>query len=380
MIPRGRLSPAACVLSISAAFWPAAARAGVCEPDGRQASGAVFRICMPEVWNGDLVVFAHGYVGFDEPVRIPDEQLILPDGSSIPATVNSLGYAFATTSYSTNGLAVQPGIEEVVDLVDVFARAHGAAGQVFLVGPSEGGVVTALALERHPDVFTGGIAACGAIGSLRGQVDYHGDFRVVFDYFFPGLIPGSAVDVPAEVVDHFFDVYGPRIREAIREDPHGAQQLLAVTGAAVDPSDPSTVEQTILDLAWYAVFATNDATAKLGGNPFDNRRRRYSGSDDDALLNRSVPRFAADPAVLDEMRRRYETSGRLASPLVTIHTTGDQVVPYGQERAYTLKTVRQGSLLRHVNVRVRRYGHCNFTEKEVLAAFSILRLLIASGS
>src|SRR5262245_58858423 len=77
-----------------------------CEPDGVQASGAIYRICMPAVWNGDLVLYAHGYVGAGEPVAIPENQLSLPDGTSVPGIVNALGFAFATTSYSTNGLAV----------------------------------------------------------------------------------------------------------------------------------------------------------------------------------------------------------------------------------------------------------------------------------
>ena len=49
-------------------------------------SGAVFRICMPgEVpWNGSLVVFAHGYVKPGGAPYIPEDQLVLPDGTSIP--------------------------------------------------------------------------------------------------------------------------------------------------------------------------------------------------------------------------------------------------------------------------------------------------------
>src|SRR5262245_53516580 len=81
---------------------PAAAAVSTCDPDGAQASGAIYRICMPATWNGDLVIYAHGYVGFNEPVAIPEDQLSLPDGTSVPELVNSLGFAFATTSYSTN--------------------------------------------------------------------------------------------------------------------------------------------------------------------------------------------------------------------------------------------------------------------------------------
>jgi hypothetical protein len=39
-----------------------------------QASGAKYRICIPIFtrWNGDLIVYAHGYVPATEPVAIPE--------------------------------------------------------------------------------------------------------------------------------------------------------------------------------------------------------------------------------------------------------------------------------------------------------------------
>jgi len=352
---------------------PATAAAGTCDPDGHQGSGALYRICMPETWNGDLVLYAHGYVGFNGPVRIPEDQLVLPDGTSVPDLVNSLGFAFATTSYSTNGLAVLQGIDDLLDLVDIFRDTHGRARRVYLAGPSEGGIITALAVERHPEIFAGGLAACGPIGNFRTQINYDGDFRVIFDAFFPGVIPGDPIDVPPEVIDGFFDVVVPRIRQAIAQNPDAVRQLLNVTHAAIDPNDPASVEETILGLAWYAVFSANDAARKLGGQPFGNFFRFYMGSDDDLLLNRSVRRSFADFAALNEIQDHYQTTGRLVSPLVTIHTTGDPIIPYWHEQIYALKTLLGGSFLkRHINIRINRYGHCNFKAPELLAGFAIM--------
>lgn len=347
-----------------------------CEPDGYQTSGAIYRICMPARWNGDLVLFAHGYVAANEPVAIPESQLTLPDGTSVPALINSLGFAFATTSYSTNGLAVLQGLADLRELVTIFNAAHDPARRVFIVGPSEGGLVTALAVERHPDVFAGGVAACGPIGSFRSQINYIGDFRVVFDYFFPGVIPGHPLFVPASTMDMFESVIAPGIRAAIQQDPDATRQLLSVTGAAVDPADPATIEETIVGLAWYSVFSTNDAREKLGGVPFGNLLRRYAGSDDDALLNRGVARFVASAAAVDQMQQGYETTGVLSRPLVTIHTTGDEIVPYWHAQRYGLRTLLSGAVLkRHINLRVERYGHCNFKAAEALAAFGTMLLM-----
>jgi len=283
-----------------------------------------------------------------------------------------LGFAFATSSYSTNGLAVREGVEDLRDLVDIFSATHGQPRRVYLVGGSEGGIITALAVEQFPEVFDGGLAACGPIGDLRWQVNYWGDFRVVFDYFFPDLIPGSPVNVPEEVIDNWDTVYLPRIRYAIRSKPHATAQLLRVTRAPIDRHDPDSIETTILGLLWYNVFATNDGIAKLGGQPFDNMHRFYFGSDDDFRLNLEVQRFHADPAALDEIEAHYQTIGHLISPLVTLHTTGDPVVPYWHELLYRAKVRASGSSSLHNNIPAFRYGHCNFKVSEILVAFALL--------
>ena len=121
-------------------------------PIGVDSFGAQYMICVPTPWNGDLVVFAHGYVSPLEPVAIPLNQLSLPDGTSIPGLVTSLGYAFATTSYRENGLAVIPGIDDLVNLVTLFRTEFPATHHVYLVGASEGGLITTLALWRFRPV------------------------------------------------------------------------------------------------------------------------------------------------------------------------------------------------------------------------------------
>lgn len=352
---------------------PAAAEISNCAPDARQASGAEYRICMPEAgrWNGDLVLYAHGYVAFNEPLEIPEDQLTLPDGTSIPQIINGLGFAFATTSYSRNGLAVLEGIDDLRDLISIFAEQEAPPARVFLVGPSEGGIITALSVEREPASYDGGLSTCGPIGDFPRQINYIGDFRVVFDVYFPDVLPGSAVEVPDEVIQNFETVYEPRIRDAIAASPERAQEVLRVTGAP-GSADPANLEETFTSVLWYAVFATNDATGQLGGQPFDNRTRFYTGSSNDVVLNLLVERADADPAALDAMQTGYNTSGLLLRPVVTLHTLGDQIIPYWHESLYRRKVAESGSQAQHLNIPVRRYGHCNFTATEVVVAFAAL--------
>lgn len=354
----------------------AEASAAECSADVAQPSGALYRTCMPATWNGDLVVFAHGYVAdLGQPLEIPETQLVLPDGTSIPDLAMALGFAFATTSYPVNGLAVKEGVADVRELVDYFTAQEEAPADVYLVGASEGGLITALAVEQFPEVFSGGLATCGPVGSFWWQIVYHGDFRVVFDYFFPGVIDGPAFPVPQNVIDDWETVWEPAVVAALAANPAATAELVAVTRLPHDPADPATIQDAILGVLWYNVFATNDAIAKLGGQPYDNRFRNYTGSSDDVLLNAGVARYQADAAAVGEILASYETSGVLASPLVTLHTTGDPIIPIWQEALYTWKAGLAGSVL-HLDLPVERYGHCQFEPVEAVVALVVLYYLV----
>lgn len=337
---------------------------GLCV-EGVLPSGALSLFCVPAAgWNGDLVVWAHGYVGYNEPLGF-----YYP--SFVPDTLQGLGYAFATTSFRVNGLAILQGADDVRELVAAFPATAGHAPlRTYMTGASEGGIITTLLIERSPELFSGGLAACGPIGSFRKQIAHVGDFRVLFDYFFPAVLPPSPITIPQEVIDDWETVYVPRVEAALAADPAAARQLIRTSGAAIDPQDPTSVAATTLSLLWYNVFGANDAGEKLGGNPYDNRHRLYLGSLNDLKLNLSVERFKADAAALREVEN-YETSGSLKIPLVTLHTTGDPLVPFWHERLYAEK-LDPVSRQQVTPLPVRRYGHCAFTKDEVLVGFALL--------
>jgi len=341
-----------------------------CE-DGMQDSGAIYRICMPPQWNGDLVVYAHGYMSPEREIEIPEDQLTFGAGVSVPGLVMFSGYAFATTSYSANGLAVREGIADLVDLVDIFTQVQGAPQRVYLVGVSEGGLITALATEEHPEVFDAALALCGPYGSFERQVAYLADARVLFDYFFPGLMPPSPMDVPQSLMDDWEAYYASTIHPVVTDPANQAQVdlFLDVAGIPYDPGQADTREEAIATLLWYNVFSTNDGIAKLGGLPYGNRDVLYGGSGDDAALNDAVARYDAAPDAVSLMDATLTTSGVLTRPLVTAHTTGDALVPYWHATLYRQRVLAADNLALHEHVRVERRGHCNFNAGEVLGAF-----------
>lgn len=98
-----------------AATFPVAA---VCLPDGTQASGSIYRICMPppDKYNGDLVIWAHGFQDAGTPVQIPEDLLVI-NGVSIPDMVNA---------------PVRQGMADILDLIDIYTAQHGKPRRVYL--------------------------------------------------------------------------------------------------------------------------------------------------------------------------------------------------------------------------------------------------------
>jgi pimeloyl-ACP methyl ester carboxylesterase len=331
-------------------------------------SGAQALICVPSgaAWNGQLVVYAPGYTPPQLPLGF--YQLNAADGTSLPALVQSLGYAFATTTYRKNGLAVLQGADDIRELVAAFALAgRGAPSRTHLAGVSYGGLIAALLAERSPNLFASTLAACGPIGSFRQQVNYLGDFRALFDYYFPGVLPGSPVAMPAAAAALWASTYVPAIQNAFLANPAKALELMRVSRAAYDPANLMTVIESAVGILQYNVLGLNDAIATLGGNPYGNRGRWYFGSSNDLRLNLLVRRYDAAPAAVAAMGG-YETTGDLSIPLVTIHTTADPIAPFAHELLYLPKVDRTARGL-FLPVPVARYGHCRFTGTEIALAF-----------
>ena len=338
--------------------------------DGDLPHGAKSKICVPIAgWNHQLIVFAQGYI---DPQLPPGFYQLDFAGVNLPTLLQLRGFAYATTTYRQNGLNILEGADDIHNLVDAF-KMQRAPDRTFIVGASEGGLIAALLLEQSQNEFTGGLAVCAPVGSFRAQANYVGDFRVLFDYFFPGVIPGTVVDVPDEVRANWFTPdptgYRNRVLLALQSNLPRALELMRTSGAAYDPANLATIGLTATNILWYNVFGSIDAQDKLGGNPYGNQLRLYFGSSNDLRLNLRVQRYAASQLALASMKN-YETTGRLKAPLVTLHTRKDDLVPFWHEPLYLTKVLLTGNsgLL---PLPVERYGHCNFTIDELLTAFAV---------
>lgn len=351
--------------------------------------GAVTCTMYPVRWNRDVVVFAHGYEDARQAIAIPWGQLN-QTSPSLPELVLKLGYAFSTTSYSKNGLAIKEGLTDVVKLVKHIREVKTTVRRVFLTGASEGGAITALAIERYPALFAGALSTCGPIGSFQAQVQYWGDFRVAFDKSFPNVLAApfdpinnvqpygasTPIAIDPGVVQNWEMVRDTYVLGWLSANPTSVEQLLTETKVPIDINDPvNTAGESILGLLYYNVEATNDARTtlvpgadiappSLAGNPYSNPLYTllYPGG------------ILPDPVASAEIQANYETSGKLQRQLVVMHTTGDPIVPFSQSLLYTKKAAAQRSLGKLAMIPVNRYGHCNFTAAEIVFGFYIMVL------
>src|SRR6266849_4127505 len=122
--------------------------------------GGLYRIEIPESWNGELVLYAHGYVA-----NAGQNGTMLRVGNhSIREHLIKEGFAWAASSYRCNGYVPGQGLVDTMALTDLFTKTTGgrAPQRTYLTGVSMGGHVTILGMHEFPTAFAGALAMCPA--------------------------------------------------------------------------------------------------------------------------------------------------------------------------------------------------------------------------
>ena len=142
------------------------------------------------------------------------------------------------------------------------------------------------------------------------------------------------------------------------------------------------LSQSALYVVGFGWRYTNDLIERVNGKlPFDNSDVTY-----DALtptvalqLNAGVARYDADRAALNYYERNYQPTGRIAFPVVTLHTERDPAIPYANENVYAGLVAAAGRSDWLVQRSVNRWGHCTMNTAEVLDAFTTLETWVQTG-
>ncbi len=360
----------------SAADWPDDCQeATLPSDDPNYPEAQLILTCLPPDFNGTLIIYAHEYVKPQEPLALPEE-LGETDVRELIEQLLNLGFGFATSSYHKNGYAIEQAEADLNDLVAHVEAIEPDVDAVFVIGGSEGALITTMLVEKYPETYAGGLAMCGPLAGTSYQLAHLADVRVLFDYFYPEVFPFGALDVPEDAPAHWEGPNGfkAKIAAAIEADPAPIGQVFNVAGVACATADHHEAANCAQNLLAYSVFGTNDLLDTAGGWPVSNLAEEYSGSADDASLNAGIERFDADPAASAYADLHYRPSGLLQRPLVTLHTTGDPLVPYRHELIYFTRAAFRDTDDKLTVLPVDRAGHCAFEPQEVVGGLAALLL------
>jgi len=332
---------------------------------GKTPSGALYALYRPERWNRDLVLYAHGYITPGLPIALPTadyaqefRDLLLADG-----------FAVAYSSYSENGLAVRDGIQNTKQLEGLFASRLGLPRRTFLTAHSLGGLLVVALAEQHPHRYAGVLSMSGVLGGSRLETDYVANIRVLFDYFYPGVLPGDLLHLPSGF-DLNNDIIGPAVT-AITTHGEGAFAISQILGIPFR-SGEELVGAIVQGLVFQAI-ELQDLLARTGGKSFfDNSKTVYSGPLPPELLadlNARVARYDSPPDVDVFFDRYYKPTGELEIPMLALHSNFDPVVPVFHEKVYAELVQAHGNPALLVQRFNDRPEHVGFLPDEIMSAF-----------
>jgi len=152
--------------SASARVGRTASSEGTRHVEGGAGPGALYALDVPENWNGDLVVYAHGYT---EESGAP---VALPNIAYLRDPLLRRGFAFATSSFSTNGYALKEGFLQTHQLGGLFASKFGPARRTLVIGQSLGGIIALKLAETYPHEYAGALLGCGVVGGTSEEITF----------------------------------------------------------------------------------------------------------------------------------------------------------------------------------------------------------------
>jgi pimeloyl-ACP methyl ester carboxylesterase len=349
--------------------------------EGETGPGSRYALYMPASWNGTVVYYAHGI----KPAFAPVE---LPTGDGFPAVREALGargYAVAYSSFSENGWAQKDGMQRTHQLRGLFTSAFEAPTRNLLMGTSLGGLVVQQLAETHPEQYDGVFAMCAPLGGTATELTYIADVRVLFDFFYPGVVPGTVLSVPPGV-DFDRDVL-PGVIAAVTANPTGLGVIARMAQTPLAGSSPTELLTSLIYALKYDFIGIDDFLGRTHGHSmYDNSGTVYAaaapGLLPDALLyaiNKGVGRFTSTPDAEQYLSKYFQPSGSLAIPTLTLHTTRDPLVPFFHEARFAASVAGAGSSGLLLQQSVGGFGHCAFSTEQMVDGVESLSRWVATG-
>lgn len=341
---------------------------------------AAYNIEVPPAWNGDLVMWAHGYRGqgnvlFAETPAFGLRQKLLTQG-----------YAWASSSYYDNGFDIRAGVLGTKSLAGLFRKLQDRPHRTYIAGVSMGGYIVGRSMEQYPGFYAGGLPMCGVMGD-QTLLDFFLDYNLVAQ----ALSGVRAYPVP----DDYLRSKVPQIMAALgiasitptAPEPANdlGRQLRAITinrsGGPRPGADAAFASWK--DFLFGISVPTNsgDSPSQRPGQLSTNVGTIYRPSTP-VDINRVVQRVPVEnlkQRILPTLTEVPRIAGRPTDPVVSLHGLGDLFVPFSMEQAYARDVARHGKSRNLVQRAIRTSGHCEFSPVEAGTAWDDLVSWVRTG-
>lgn len=125
--------------------------------------GAPFRIRVPEVWNGTLLIFAHGYRDkADHPGEVDNRNADVAPSAALEAPLLAQGFALAGSAWKDNGWAIEDAIQDTKNLALFFTANVAKPQRTIIVAASLGTFVGYKSMEQFNGIYDGALCLCTA--------------------------------------------------------------------------------------------------------------------------------------------------------------------------------------------------------------------------
>jgi pimeloyl-ACP methyl ester carboxylesterase len=346
--------------------------------------GAGYRIEVPKNWNGELVLYAHGFRGTGLELTVSNPR--------IRETLLAQGYAWAASSYSTNGYDVAQGVKDTHALGSRFNGIVGKPSRTYITGHSMGGHITAVMAEQYSNAYDGALPMCGVTGDTE-LFDFFTDYNVVAQ----SLAGIEKEDQKLISDEEYINSTVPQIITKLGINQEGFPSKLTNEGEKLKAVTMNLTggERPLFDAAFfsyknfllgqlpargdYGVAAGNVVNTTDSVYQFDDDMRSLSA--EEQALNDSVLRAVSDPQTKQQgLTGVPKVNGTHNIPMVSLHTVGDLFVPFHMQQLHLERAEANGNGDLLVTRVVRDVNHCGFNILEESEAFEDLVDWVEEGT
>lgn len=311
---------------------PAAVGAQVQCWSGRDSAGAYYLIAMPQPWNGDLVLHAHG----GPALGAPRLERSVEDLERWAIMVKA-GYAWAGSTFRQGGVEVRAAAEDTERLRQIVLQHVAQPRRTVLHGQSWGASVAARGAEMFTATADGKrpydavLLTSGVLAGGTRSYDFRTDLRVVYQHLCHNhprpTEPAYPLNIglPAGASMTQADLQA-RVNECLGLDKPVAQRSAEQQRKVKLISDVIRIPASSIQghMNWATFHFRDVVQHRTGGaSPFGNQGARYSGSGDDAALNAAVLRYRADPDAVARFAQDTDPTGRIPVPVLTVKGVDD---------------------------------------------------------